>query len=534
MPDLVSALCDFIAYMHHFPKDEMRDDVRPLPRGLIFSPSPPPPMHHHIPPVPPLPTFSHHLHLPPIHTRARPRPRTTPHIPLNTAGVVRPREEPFGFEININNNGQHHFRFGPEHGVADAYRTVQEAMAMDDEAALRRAEQRQRTRMQLLEVRIERERARRRAAAVADGTGWIPGGGRPAEGGWMRYLNNFWGQHNALHGEDDNNDPDLLEALAISAAEAAGTELPPPRPRGRFLFGHYIPAGTFAGRGAGGNGLANAPDYRPEFTHLRKSLEKGFIHDFAVGSSEPICVDEPGPSSSSGTESCTLLVCAVCQDPLLANAVGSIEYEKQRKVWALRCGHLFDGKCIEKMMTPKTVTEEVVDPKGKGKGKAKVVEFDVPFNSGSDEASSTSNGLVSSSSNKRKASEMDPDNDDDASNMPMPGSFVGENPMHLRLRPRHNRAGADASSTTATETGTTSQPTSGPSRSGIGQSPRGKGKGKGKGRAPKPPPAPVVLEVFEWFCPVKNCGKRHHSVQMSDAKTVWKMDEEKGAVAVYV
>jgi hypothetical protein len=155
-------------------------------------------------------------------------------------------------------------------------------------------------------------------------------------------------------------------------------------------------------------------DYKPEYTHPGKP-ESGFTFDFAPPSSTevssshakgkaaapPVIIDleadvetdisrtgssgapsSPGPSSFQ-----TLLVCAKCLDPLVLGAGLVGEEVRTSKVWALRCGHLIDGKCLDFVGVP--VTGHVDLDKGndaeegngkaraldiKGKGKAKALE----------------------------------------------------------------------------------------------------------------------------------------------------------------
>ncbi|VDB84713.1 unnamed protein product [Peniophora sp. CBMAI 1063] len=127
----------------------------------------------------------------------------------------------------------------------------------------------------------------------------------------------------------------------------------------------------------------NKPDYRQDYTHRPVLPDPGFTYDFEQGAAETrkvevlddngdLEIEEIAPT----TQTTTLLVCARCNNPLVWNGEGS------QRLWALRCGHMLDGKCVDALM-PKTkpagleeVEEEVsatksVDRKGKGKGKVK-------------------------------------------------------------------------------------------------------------------------------------------------------------------
>ncbi|KIM39234.1 hypothetical protein M413DRAFT_447182 [Hebeloma cylindrosporum] len=75
-------------------------------------------------------------------------------------------------------------------------------------------------------------------------------------------------------------------------------------------------------------------------------------------------------TSSSGGQISSLLVCAKCLDPLILNAALLSDEAPFKRVWALRCGHLIDEKCLNELGTPPTQEEEAsfsVDRKGKGK-----------------------------------------------------------------------------------------------------------------------------------------------------------------------
>ncbi len=124
---------------------------------------------------------------------------------------------------------------------------------------------------------------------------------------------------------------------------------------------------------------------------------------------------------------------------------------KRSKVWALRCGHMFDGKCIDSIMKPAQTVEAPDEPAPavpdlKGKGKAKDTDGASVAN-----PDDTLDVLVSSKSRgKRKASELDADEDassavanadiSTAAHSIMPGTFepIG---IRARLRPRNGRSG---------------------------------------------------------------------------------------------
>ncbi|KAF9532661.1 hypothetical protein CPB83DRAFT_847148 [Crepidotus variabilis] len=152
-----------------------------------------------------------------------------------------------------------------------------------------------------------------------------------------------------------------------------------------------------------GRESASAAKYQKSYTHP-DTPEAGFTFDFALPSPEddgshakffpptsanaPIIIDDDdgnsGPSvtsrqdlsTSSGESSSltTLLVCARCLDPLPLNETLGPE-DEGRRVWALRCGHMIDQKCLNEIGKPEDGPELAThadpdDKKGKGKAKA--------------------------------------------------------------------------------------------------------------------------------------------------------------------
>lgn len=250
------------------------------------------------------------------------------------------------------------------------------------------------------------------------------------------------------------------------------------------------------------------PDYKPEYTHPNKP-PPGFTHDFAPATPtssplSPVIVldDSPGPSSadSSGSRpSDSILACACCHDPLILGACDVGEGRDQRKLWGLRCGHLLDGKCVQKLMksTPPPFQGQEfpqVDVKGKGKMIAEP-------------------GVLPS---------FNPDGavEDDISD---------PNPMRSRLRPRRGIPGSFPSAPDPAHSSPSNSSTSarlrGGTTTGAHTGHRSKAKGKGKAKVP------VVEAEHEWSCPVSGCGHVHLSL-LVDGR--WTMDEKRGAIAVFV
>ncbi|KAH9850285.1 hypothetical protein C2E23DRAFT_735225 [Lenzites betulinus] len=330
--------------------------------------------------------------------------------------------------------------------------------------------------------------------------------------------------------------------------------------------------------------------WKPEYTHPDKTVP-GFTHDFAPSeepssqtssSSSPRGVivldeDEAGPSSGSASGSSsapaveTTLVCARCLDPfILAPADGSSEEEvKTRRVWAMRCGHMLDGKCVAELMSPadasvetppaKPFEETRADSRGKGKGKARE-DAETPVDS--TDPPPTSTGVASPSSmdrkGKRKAVEpLEPAEPPKRPALPAPSAdssaeTEADNSIRSRLRSRTRAAVADVSPLSMPIPGSAAhvmfedeedtrsplipprrgrrQPAGTSARShGLGGA-ESRGKGKGKGRA-KVERKPVVEAEHEWRCPVSGCGCVHYSVRIEGR---WTNDDGRGPIALFV
>ncbi|KAF5389641.1 hypothetical protein D9757_004159 [Collybiopsis confluens] len=280
------------------------------------------------------------------------------------------------------------------------------------------------------------------------------------------------------------------------------------------------------------------PDYLPEYTHAQ-AVPPGFLFDVDPSASEPsetpavqlrivsskenpIVLDDEGEviesfgasTSKAGNSvdvspSSTSFICSNCLDPLLLGegtsahvmklAASGLSVEKAdterraRRLWALRCGHLIDGKCLDILAYPPGALEESNNSDSKGKGKTKAVEPD------------------------------DSDSDSDTENPPETYS----NPIRSRLR-------------SATATATADDPTSTQSIArrylpapimhlfGGGSSPKVKPKPKRRRRG-----ARKVQGTYTWSCPVAKCGKVHRSVKIDG---VWGSEKEngEGAVALFI
>jgi len=337
------------------------------------------------------------------------------------------------------------------------------------------------------------------------------------------------------------------------------------------LFGGRDPAWPYAPR-SGTSALrhpgGNEHFYKPMYTHPEKP-NPGFTFDFSppelpstsgASSSTVIVLDDAGnatagPSSnaaadsSTAIEATTTLVCAHCMDPLVlsTNSAAPEEERKNRKVYALRCGHMFDGKCIMGLMRPasrppppETPPEYSQDLKGKGKGSAHTDGNVDLTRAETQKAEKGTEGLLGKRARggmrkgKGKAAES-PDN-----GIYMPGSFpaghlaseppaVDNNPMLSRLRPRHPQGSSNTSPVWSADIEAPFQTV--PVARPIPPLPRRRGRaparGKGKGRVKKS----IIEAVYEWTCPIPGCGHEHTSICVDGE---WKMDPERGAIGVFV
>ena len=102
------------------------------------------------------------------------------------------------------------------------------------------------------------------------------------------------------------------------------------------------------------------------------------LDDDDENSNEPTAIAGPSSSSTSDTGQVTAtLVCANCSDLLLINAALHPS-ESDRRVWGLRCGHIIDEKCLNRLGQPPEVVDDSPDDGGEGvtdKGKAKATDL---------------------------------------------------------------------------------------------------------------------------------------------------------------
>ena len=251
------------------------------------------------------------------------------------------------------------------------------------------------------------------------------------------------------------------------------------------------------------SGIHEKDQYHPSYTHPSQP-DPGFTFDFALPTSSsanthfrtrlfpptsinnPIVLDDDddnsvgsstsvaGPSSSPSTfdtgQVTATLVCANCSDLLLINAA-LLSHENDRRVWGLRCGHIIDEKCLNRLGQPAQVVNGAADSTGKGKGK--------------DSGSSYGDTIVSEN--------------------PTVLEEIQENSIRSRLRSRPFLSSSILAS-----------PLESPPNRLLPIKRRRVSNKKKK-----------VEEEYKWTCPVANCGRVHISVKVDG---VWGPEKEKESV----
>lgn len=287
-------------------------------------------------------------------------------------------------------------------------------------------------------------------------------------------------------------------------------------------------------------------EYRVAYTHPYPPAP-GFTHDFESPSPSVGVIDvdeEPGPSikasgsssPSKNNENFNALVCARCLDPLVLGGSNMSEDERsRRRLWGLRCGHMLDGKCIDELMKPRPAPD--LELTG-----MEVAVIESPSNGLRGQSSSTQSqdGMQSvvpgeaippdgkspsrftKSRGKARAIESPSQTPQTAEVTSDPTAFTENNSIRSRLRPRNN-------------TGHLSQPSSQRSPATGNRSiaanpyhnPKRRPKSKGKQKAMEP----VILERYEWRCPVALCERLHLSLNIESRG--WVMDETQGAIPIF-
>jgi len=241
-----------------------------------------------------------------------------------------------------------------------------------------------------------------------------------------------------------------------------------------------------------------------------KQSPKGKEKERAVDSSS----QQHTSSSHNSKKLKALLVCANCLDPLVLNAGLAPEEAENRRVWGLRCGHLIDEKCLNKLGKPGEVNSGDEDQvefsveksrDSKGKGKAKAASDDVTTS-----PSNATNGYPA-------VPEVPP---------PQPQPEVpADTSIRSRLRSRLSAAFLPLSSTAVASTTALNAAAAEPeSALATNLSPPTK-----RRRGPNKRQSKKVQEMFEWKCPVATCGRVHISVKVNG---IWGPERERSAKGV--
>ncbi|KAG6835898.1 hypothetical protein H0H93_013539 [Arthromyces matolae] len=212
--------------------------------------------------------------------------------------------------------------------------------------------------------------------------------------------------------------------------------------------------------------------YKPEYTHPGQP-EPGYSFNFAPAESPPppskpapVVIDlasdsEDGPIAGpsklplqppSPSTTRALLVCARCTDSLLLGGGLVGDEGRRRKIWALKCGHMIDGKCLDVIGAPDEENKQDSSQNAKGKGKAKI-----------DDNTTTTTTTTTDAH--------------------------AENTVRSRLRSRVPLPPIPH----------TMNPESPPTLTTLGKRKRGK---------------PRIEATYEWKCPVKSCEHLHASVKI--------------------
>ena len=251
----------------------------------------------------------------------------------------------------------------------------------------------------------------------------------------------------------------------------------------------------------GQNGTHEKNQYLPSYTHPSQP-DPGFTFDFALPTSSgantysrtrlfpptsinnPIVLDDDDDDDNSNESSTAIagpsfpstpdtgqvtatLVCANCSDSLLLNAA-LLPDESDRRVWGLRCGHIIDEKCLNRLGQPHQVVDDSPSS-GRGKGTA------------TDSGPSYGDTIVSENQTVLEA--------------------IQENSIRSRLR---SRPGLIPST-----------------RPSLDRLPPTSSKRRRVSNKKK------VEAEYMWLCPVANCGVVHASVKVDG---VWGPEKEMGSV----
>lgn len=469
-----------------------------IPGARFRSPPPPVQIIHPPPPVPPLPS--------------RPHPRHGPHV--FPPDVIRPNAEPFAFERAM---APHLMRptSHPPPGNASTPRHrpvinlgggfISSSRQLEADA-LRRQHVRERARQRYFDhLRISRGIYQRHG-----------------------FLSQTLGRIFPSWLFGDPTEEEMMDALAFSELAAAE-------------------AGPLNSGDDRAQTQRTPHEYRVAYTHPYPPAP-GFTHNFESPSPSVDVIDvdeEPCPSKkASGSfspkcnENLNTLVCARCLDPLVLGGSNMSENERvRRRLWGLRCGHMLDGKCIAELMKPQSASDFGL-PHGRSQGPGSSTQSQnpaqTPVMGGVDAKSPT---RLTKAREKGRAIQQSSQSSQPAEGTGERTTFVENSSIRSRLRPRNNTGlVAHISSSLPAPSHTSAQPSSLLSASATvapslaantSHNSRRRPKGKGKQKAMEP----VILERYEWGCPVALCGLPHLSLHIESRG--WVMDETQGAIAVF-
>ena len=238
--------------------------------------------------------------------------------------------------------------------------------------------------------------------------------------------------------------------------------------------------------------------YQTAYTHSQPA-EAGFTNDFASEatpttpqrrkSSGPIIIDDDDESASSSKQAhwasspdsvkpSTVLACARCLDPLVLGTGLVGDEGDRRKIWALRCGHMIDGKCLMEIGHPPgdAMDGEPTKTDVKGKGKARA-------------SPAKGKGRV----NPKVAEDSATERENDNSSASLASMVVETNSIRSRLR----------SSRTLSTGSIPDLPLPLPSLSSSAATRR------------KRPRKPKIEGEYEYQCPVSGCRHIHVSIKVN-------------------
>ncbi|KIO31697.1 hypothetical protein M407DRAFT_4977 [Tulasnella calospora MUT 4182] len=255
------------------------------------------------------------------------------------------------------------------------------------------------------------------------------------------------------------------------------------------------------------------PTYGPIMTHHKEKPSPGFTFDFepsATAENAPIVIDvDESQASSSSSAAATVatpsLICARCSATL---RMGS------KTMWGLRCGHVVCGGCGEYLSRP---------IEGKGKGKAE-----------EEDATAPPRPDVKGKGKARASKQTE-----DAS------AEAEASPPRRRTRSKATRAPTTTRALRASTLQASAESVSQASSSTAPTAPATNSRKRKLGK--KRDLKPVLLQDYEYACPVEGCFRPHFSEKWKQPKQnvkerddgivemeeVWKPKADLGAIPIF-